>query len=838
MGVFMIGLTDIEVQSNRKKYGSNTYTKLKRKSFFKLVLETLSDPIIKILLIVLIIKIIFLFRDFDWFETIGILVAILSSSIISAISEYGSDSAFENLENTTSNIKVKVIRENQIREIDSVDVVKDDIIILSSGDKIVADGIIIQGEVLVNESTINGEAKEKKKIKDDFIYSSTIVFDGEAKMKVSAVGDNTIIGKMAKDIQEDSPISPLKIRLTQLARIISILGYIGALFVFIVYLFTSKDYSFSNILYALTLSVTVVVVSVPEGLPMMITLVLSSNMKKMMKNNVLVRKLVGIETSGNLNILLTDKTGTLTEGKLNVYKIVTYEKEYNNLEQLNNNLKNEVNNNILYNNSSMINSNGNAIGGNSTDRALLSFANFDNSRKVIYKEIFDSNKKYSLATLDNDITYIKGASEVLLDKCNYYLDANGDKKVLYSKNKIEDKIDSYSKLGVRVLMLCSSLDYINTKSINNLTFIGLILIKDKIRESSKDAINLMNQAKIQTIMVTGDALNTAVSIAKETNIISDSKDIAIDSSEFSKLSDEEIVNIYPHLKVLARALPQDKSRLVNILEQENLIVGMCGDGVNDAVALKKANVGFAIGSGSEVAKEASDIVILDDNIKSITNAVLYGRTIFKSIRKFIIFQLTVNLSAMIMAIVGPIINIATPVTIIQMLWINMIMDTLAGVAFSYEAPLLEYMQEKPKTNKTKIINKYMYKQILFMGMYSAVVGILFLKLPLFRFLIRNEEKYILTAYFALFIFMGIFNAFNARTPRLNIFANILKNKVFIVIFSIILIIQIYLIYYGKDLFRTYGLTFNELVFVILVSISVIPINFFIKLKSKKRLESI
>ena len=439
MGVFMIGLTDIEVQSNRKKYGSNTYTKLKRKSFFKLVLEKLSDPIIKILLIVLIIKIIFLFRDFDWFETIGILVAILSSSIISAISEYGSDSAFENLENTTSNIKVKVIRENQIREIDSVDVVKDDIIILSSGDKIVADGIIIQGEVLVNESTINGEAKEKKKIKDDFIYSSTIVFDGEAKMKVSAVGDNTIIGKMAKDIQEDSPISPLKIRLTQLARIISILGYIGALFVFIVYLFTSKDYSFSNILYALTLSVTVVVVSVPEGLPMMITLVLSSNMKKMMKNNVLVRKLVGIETSGNLNILLTDKTGTLTEGKLNVYKIVTYEKEYNNLEQLNNNLKNEVNNNVLYDNSSMINSNGNAIGGNSTDRALLSFANFDNSRKVIYKEIFDSNKKYSLATLDNDITYIKGASEVLLDKCNYYLMLMEIKKYYIVKIKLKIK---------------------------------------------------------------------------------------------------------------------------------------------------------------------------------------------------------------------------------------------------------------------------------------------------------------------------------------------------------------------------------------------------------------
>ena len=566
---------------------------------------------------------------------------------------------------------------------------------------------------------------------------------------------------------------------------------------------------------------------------MMITLVLSSNMKKMMKDNVLVRKLIGIETSGNLNVLLTDK-----KGKLNVYKLITYDKDVNILNSLNKRLKEEINYNLFYNNSSLIDDKNNIIGGNSTDRALLKYANYDNSKEVIYKEIFDSNKKYSLVTLSNNITYIKGASEVLLDKCNYYLDSFGNKKVLYNKNKILSSINKYSSLGIRVIMLCSSIDYINTKEISNLTFQGLVLIKDKIRNSTKEAINLLTNAGIQTIMVTGDSLETAISIAKESGIISNNDDIAIDSNSFSNLSEEEIINIYPRLKVIARSLPKDKSRLVEVLQNNNLVVGMCGDGINDAVALKKSNVGFAIGSGTDVAKEASDIIILDDDIKSITKAILYGRTIFKSIRKFIIFQLTINMCAMIMAIIGPIINISTPVTVIQMLWLNMIMDTLAGVAFSYEAPLLEYMDEKPKNNKTKIINNYMYKQIIFMGIYSALVSILFLKVPLFRLFIRNDNKIIMTAYFSLFVFMGIFNAFNARTIRINIFSNISKNTVFIVIFSLIIVIQIYLIYFGKDLFRTYGLYYYELIYILVLSLTVIPFNILLKYKSKKRFENI
>ena len=823
-----MGLTSEEVIISRKKYGSNNYTKVKRKSFIRLLLETFSDPIIKILLIVLLIKIIFLFRDYDYFETIGILIAILFSSVISALSEYGSDSAFESLSEENNNIKVKVIRDNIIDEINSSEVVVDDILVVSSGDKIVADGIIIDGSISVNESSINGETKEKKKSYSNYVYSSSIVIDGEAKIRCEKVGDNTLIGKVALDIQENSPTSPLKIRLTHLAKLISIFGYIGSILVFIVYMLSTRDFSLSNILYALTLSVTVIVVSVPEGLPMMITLVLSSNMKRMIKDNVMVRRLVGIETSGNINVLLTDKTGTLTEGKLSVNKIITYDKEIRSIDDLNDKLLLEINNNIFYNNSSII-SNNNVIGSNSTDKALLLFSKYNDLYNIKYREVFDSNKKYSLVKLNNDITYVKGASEVLLDKCNYYLDSLGNKKLLYDKDRIKKLIDKYSSEGIRVLMLASTLE----DNISNLTYQGIVLIKDNLRDSSRLTINKLENAGINTIIVSGDSLNTVKSIAREIDILDDNS-VCLTSEEFNKLSDEEIKDIYPRLKVIARSLPNDKSRLVKILEDNKLVVGMCGDGVNDASALRLANVGFAIGSGVEVAKEASDIIILDDDIKSIAKAILYGRTIFKSIRKFIVFQLTVNLCAMLISIIGPILNISSPVTVIQMLWINMIMDTLAGIAFSYEAPLDEYMKELPKNSNEKIINKYMIKQILSMGIYSALISLLFLKCNIFRLFISDNIKSIMTSYFALFVFMGIFNALNSRTTRINIFANIFRNKVFIIVFLLIFIIQLYLIYYGSDLFRTYGLTIEELIYVIILSLSVIPVNILFKLRYKNK----
>ena len=301
------------------------------------------------------------------------------------------------------------------------------------------------------------------------------------------------------------------------------------------------------------------------------------------------------------------------------------------------------------------------------------------------------------------------------------------------------------------------------------------------------------------------------------------------------MTDHELKEKIKDIKIVARALPTDKSRLVRVLEEMNLIVGMTGDGVNDAPALKKANVGFALGSGSEVSKEASDIVILDNNILSISKAILYGRTIFKSIRKFVIYQLSVNMCALLLSIIGPFIGFSSPITIVQMLWLNMIMDTFSALAFSFEPPLLEYMEEKPKKINEKIINSYMYNEIILSGFYSALLCILFLKLPFIKqiFRVGENSKYLMTSYFALFIFIGIFNSFNARTYRINIFKDIFKNKVFIFIICFIIITQIYLIYFGGDIFRTYGLKPYELILVILISLSVWPIDILRKIILKK-----
>ena len=336
-------------------------------------------------------------------------------------------------------------------------------------------------------------------------------------------------------------------------------------------------------------------------------------------------------------------------------------------------------------------------------------------------------------------------------------------------------------------------------------------------------------------MITGDNKNTAINIAKETGIITSDNDLVLNHDELSSMTDEKIKQILPKLKVVARAMPTDKSRLVKLSKEQGLVVGMTGDGVNDALALKKADIGFAMGSGTEVAKEAADVVILDDNILSIEKAILYGRTIFKSIRKFIIFQLTVNFCAVSISIIAPFIGIPSPVTVIQMLWINMVMDTLAGLAFSYEPPLAEYMKEPPKKRNEEIINKYMLNEILITGLYSSILCIIFLKSPLIKSFFRTSpnNQYLMTAFFGLFIFMSIFNSFNARTDRLNILGNLTKNKVFIIVTLFIVVIQITMIYYGGTIFRTSGLNIKEFIIMILISLTVIPIDLLRKIILKK-----
>lgn len=854
-----MGLSETEVVASRTKYGTNEITKVKKNTFVKLLLESLGDPIIKILLIALAIKVIVLFRNFDWYETIGILIAILLASFISSISEYGSEQAFNRLQEESSKTMARVKRNGIIIEIPISEIVVGDIVILSSGDKVPADGYLIKGNLSLDESALNGETKEAKKTScygsnvqdNNKVYRGSVVYSGEAEAKITLVGDNTIIGKISQELQEEIPESPLRLKLRGLAKTISKIGYAGAILASLSYLFASiviennfdislikatlTDFPvmFDHLLYALTLSVTIIVVAVPEGLPMMITLVLSSNMKRMLKDNVLVRKLVGIETAGSLNVLLTDKTGTLTKGILKVTEFISGDgKSFKDSATIKKYPIYECVYTSFFHNNSSIFSDNSIIGGNSTDRAILDFIKQDKDIKVniTKKEPFDSAKKYSSITTSDGTIFIKGASEVVIPKCKEILCSNGKIIPLNSKSIIEKRIDTFTRKAGRVLTFAYG------KDPNNLTFIGFVNIKDELRKEAFEGIRIIKEAGVQTIMITGDAKDTAESIAKEVGLITFNKNLVLTSSDLAKMSDEEIAHKLDRIAVIARALPQDKSRLVNIVESMNLVVGMTGDGVNDAPALKKANVGFAMGSGTEVAKEAADIVILDNNILSISKAILYGRTIFKSIRKFIIYQLTVNTCALILSIVGSLIGIATPITIVQMLWLNMIMDTFSGIAFSFEPPLPEYMKEPPKSPNTKIMNKYMYSEIIWTGLYCAVLCILFLKLPVIKTLIRvdSANRYLMTAYFAMFIFMGIFNAFNARTSRINVFANLSKNKVFVCIFTFIFIAQLYIIYNGGEIFRTYGLELNELILVFVLALTVFPVDWLRKYILKKK----
>lgn len=846
------GLTKEEVLNNRKLYGSNKITEKKKTTILSLIIESLNDPIIKILLIALGIKILFFINDSDIYETIGIIVAIILATVISSLSEYGSEKAFQKLSNTTNNILVKAYRNNLITNIKIEEIVVNDYIYLESGDKIPADGILYTGNISVDESMLSGETKEQNKTFMSPLYRGSVITNGSGVLLVKKVGNNTYYGKIAKDIQEKTPTSPLKNRLRVLASFISKIGYICAFLVILSYLFnvivvknnfdinriktmlTSFNTLVPHLLYSLTLGITIIVVAVPEGLPMMITLVLSSNMKRLLKENVLVRKLVGIESSGSLNILFTDKTGTLTKGELEMVGFVTFDNTiYKSIEEIKKTKLKEITLlNLQYNtNSTYINNE--IIGGNITDRAIIKFTGpiKENKYKILNKEEFNSKKKYSKVTLNYETKteFYKGAYELIIDKCSYFYKSDGTKSIIKNKQELINLGNSYTEKGYRVLA-CST-----SNNLTNGVFLGFILIKDEIRPSTIEGIKKVTESGIQTVMITGDNKLTAISIAKEIGLLTKEDDIVLTSEELNKMNDIEVKKIIPKLKVVARSLPEDKKRLVILSQELGLVTGMTGDGINDAPALKRADVGFAMGSGTEVSKETSDIIILDNNFISIVKTILFGRTIFKSIRKFIIFQLTVNLTAVSLSVIGPFFGIIAPVTVIQMLWINMVMDTLAGVAYSYEPPLDSYMLEPPKKKDEKIMNKYMINEILITGSYMSILCMVFLKSKFIHSLYRvgENDKYVMSAFFGLFIFMTIFNAFNARSNRLNIFANLRKNKVFLFIVTFILVVQLIMIYFGGSIFRTTGLTLLELDITLLLAFTVIPFDFLRKQIIKK-----
>ncbi|MDR1906265.1 MAG: calcium-translocating P-type ATPase, PMCA-type, partial [Clostridiales bacterium] len=810
---------------------------------------------------------VFLFKNSEWYETAIIAAAILIATIVSTVSEMGSEAAFKRLQEEASRVSCKVIRDGKISEVSVNEIVVNDCINLQSGDRIPADGYLASGRLEVDQSSLNGESKEAIKIayagvgeytvsrdimNKNRLFSGTVVCSGEGAMIVTAVGDNTFYGSVARELQEDANISPMKERLNELAKSISRFGYIGAILVAMAYLFNVivVQNSFdpilirafwgdtaaviSRLLYAVTLAVTVIVMAVPEGLPMMITVVLTSNMKKMMKDNVIVRKLVGIETAGSMNILFCDKTGTLTCGKLKVACVIDGDgKEWAGQDELfSRKLWTEYLYCSLYYNNSSSMSNGRAIGGNSTDRTLLEYASAHRARDKVIKFTniipFSSEVKYMATEIKDDnrkMTLIKGAPEILLPHCAKYIDAQGNEKDFVKRRRIETRINELQAQAYRLIAVCATDETLKVGGFKNLKLIGLISVRDDIREEARDGVKQIRDAGIRMVMITGDAKNTAEAIAKETGILDVKNPVVLTGEELDNLSDEQIKKLLPNLCIIARARPLDKSRLVKIAQSAGLVAGMTGDGVNDAPALKKADVSFAMGSGTEVAKEAGDIVILDDNLLSIAKAVRYGRTIFKSIRKFIVFQLTLNFCAMGVSMLAPLFGITAPITVIQILWINMVMDTLAGLAFGGEASLKKYMKEPPKRRDEKIINKYMWLEILLGGAVSVIICMWFLKSEYVAQLFyydRGVRFY--TAFFGLFMFMGIFNAFCARTSSINIADHIAGNKPFIIIMCAVAAVQIFILYYGGHIFRTGGLTLFELLFITLLAFLAVIAN--------------
>lgn len=834
------GLTDKEVEESRAKHGSNAIPDSEPTTFWQEFKETFGDPMIKILLAIAALMIVMFFFGYaEIYEPLGTIVAVLIVAFVSAKTGVASDTKYRELKDNTKKDQCKVHRNGLVTVIDVDDVVVGDKVLLQSGDKIPADGVLVSGALRVDNSALNGETEECKKTEaptdfqladsitgDTFVdshslFRGAVVFDGEGILDVRKVGTQTMMGKMAEEMQEEEPDSPLKVKLAKLAKQISTFGYIGAIVIAVFYLvydiffegghfvsngvsvFFSQDISviIKDIVDAVSLAVVIIVCAVPEGLPLMISLVLMQNTSKMLDHNVLVRKAEGIETAGSLNILFSDKTGTITKGMLEVVDFFTADGKSIAVPELSKHskIKGLVDFAIGKNTQSMFDSQHKVIGGNATDQALMKFIGettfntlqSDKEHTVTESQSFNSTNKFSQARIGSlGKTFYKGAPERLLASAKQYLDGNGDVKPI-DKAVLDKKIDELASKAMRVLAFGYSEKPLTENKINDdVVIIGLVGIRDDVRAEAKEAIAEVQNAGIQVVMITGDRLETAVAIAKDTGLLKESSDIALSSAELNIMSDEEVKNIIPRIRVIARALPTDKSRMVRLCQEMNLVVGMTGDGVNDSPALKRADVGFAMGSGTEAAKEAGKIVVLDDNFKSIKDAIWYGRTIFHNILKFCKFQLVINVAAVIVSAIAPFFGVEEPLKVTHLLFVNLVMDGLGAIMLGNEPALHKYMLEKPRRRDESIISRAMAIQIGVMGAWLTVVSFLFLKLPFFRetFFDGDQEK-LLTGYFVLFIVSALFNGFNVRDDGLGIFKGLSENTGFLKVFFTIIIVQ-------------------------------------------------
>lgn len=872
------GLSDKEVEQSREKYGSNEIPDSEPTTFWEEFKETFSDPMIKILLAIAALMIVMFFFGYaEIYEPLGTIIAVFIVAFVSAKTGVASDTKYRELKDSTEKDKCKVHRNGVVTVIEVDDVVVGDKVLLQSGDKIPADGILIDGALKVDNSALNGEAEECKKtaadastqLADDItgdtfvdphsLFRGAVVFDGEGILDVRKVGLKTMMGKMAEEMQEDEPDSPLKVKLAKLANQISTFGYIGAIIIALFYLahavlvFEGGPAAYfaqpiqqiiMSVVNAVSLAVVIIVCAVPEGLPLMISLVLMQNTSKMLDHNVLVRKAEGIETAGSLNILFSDKTGTITKGSLEVVDFFCADGNSIDIPQLSRHskIKGLVDLAIGKNTQSMFDASHRVIGGNATDQALMKFigeetfnALTSNTEYVVTAhQGFNSTNKFSQARIDSvGKTFYKGAPERLLAKATKYLDAEGNVRDI-DKAVLDRKIDELAAKAMRVLAFGYSESALVESQINDdVVIIGLVGIRDDVRPEARDAIKEVQDAGIQVVMITGDRLETAVAIAKDAGLLKNNDEMAISSAQLNEMTDDEVKKIIPKIRVIARALPTDKSRMVRLCQEMNLVVGMTGDGVNDSPALKRADVGFAMGSGTEAAKEAGKIVILDDNFKSIKDAILYGRTIYHNILKFCKFQLVINVTAVIVSAIAPFFGVDEPLKVTHLLFVNLVMDSLGAIMLGNEPALEKYMTEKPRRRDESIISRKMMAQIITMGLWLTVVSFVYLKAPFFTDLFDTEEQH-LTGYFVLFIVAALFNGFNVRDDGFDIFKGLDQNTGFLKVFFIIIAVQALIVNAGLipfPIFEGIGKMFSCVPFgiqgwitVVLLAVTMIPVD--------------
>lgn len=827
-----IGLTDKEAEASRAKYGTNEIPDSEPTTFWEEFKETFGDPMIRILLAIAFLMIIMFFFGYaEIYEPAGTIVAVLIVAFVSAKTGVASDTKYRELKDSTKKDQCKTYRNGEVTVIDVDDVVVGDQVLLQSGDKIPADGVLVSGGLRVDNSALNGEAEECRKTAaeegfefpkditgDTFVdrhslFRGAVVFDGEGILDVRKVGLKTMMGRMADEMQEDEPDSPLKVKLSKLANQISVFGYVGAVVIALLYFSyfvmsaggVSAYFSIGleevvkDIVEAVSLAVVIVVCAVPEGLPLMISLVLMQNTSKMLDHNVLVRKAEGIETAGSLNILFSDKTGTITKGSLEVVEFFTADGKGIEISEIKEHgkVKRLLDLAIGKNTQSMFDSEHRVIGGNATDQALMKFLGeetfhalaADPQCRVSAQQGFNSMNKFSQARIDKEgKTFYKGAPERLLAAAKKYLDADGEVRDL-SKEVLDQKIDELANKAMRVLAFgYSEQPLLENEIRSDIVIIGLAGIRDDVRPEARESIQEVQRAGIQVVMITGDRLETAVAIAKDAGLLKSDTDRALSSAQLNSMTDDEVKAAIPDIRVIARALPTDKSRMVRLCQEMNLVVGMTGDGVNDSPALKRADVGFAMGSGTEAAKEAGEIVILDDNFKSIKDAIWYGRTIYHNILKFCKFQLVINVAAVVVSAIAPFFGVEEPLKVTHLLFVNLVMDGLGAIMLGNEPALEKYMLEKPRRRNESIVSRKMMAQIGIMGAWLTILSFTFLKLPFFAGFFDNEEQR-LTAYFVLFIVSALFNGFNVRDDGFGIFKGLDENTGFLKVFFIIILVQ-------------------------------------------------